>query len=172
MITIRKAVYDDLQEISRIDEEIFLDESHPQKIWSHFFFTGTILVAEERIMSDDNELIEVVIVGFTAYISMDQDSLFISPMCSEFMAINEIMELGHIASLGVLESHRCKGIGQTLITEVLSQFNKLPITLNVRVSNEKAINLYRKNEFHIYENKELNYYNNPSEDAYFMFRMF
>ena len=62
--------------------------------------------------------------------------------------------------------HRKKGIASKLMDKMLEE-NSNNITLEVRTTNEKAINLYKKNNFKIVSTRK-NYYGN--EDAYLMIR--
>ena len=62
--------------------------------------------------------------------------------------------------------HRKKGIASKLMDKMLEE-NSNNITLEVRTTNEKAINLYKKYNFKIVSTRK-NYYGN--EDAYLMIR--
>ncbi len=60
----------------------------------------------------------------------------------------KIARKGHIVSIAVLPEHRMKGIGTALMLQALKNmvlhYNCQETYLEVRVSNEKAINLYKK----------------------------
>ena len=62
--------------------------------------------------------------------------------------------------------HRKKGIASKLMDKMLEE-NSNNITLEVRTTNESAINLYKKYNFKIVATRK-NYYGN--EDAYLMIR--
>ena len=62
--------------------------------------------------------------------------------------------------------HRKKGIASKLMDKMLEE-NSNNITLEVRTTNESAINLYKKYNFKIVSTRK-NYYGN--EDAYLMIR--
>ncbi len=62
--------------------------------------------------------------------------------------------------------HRKKGIASKLMDKMLEE-NSNNITLEVRTTNESAINLYKKYNFKIASTRK-NYYGN--EDAYLMIR--
>ena len=73
----------------------------------------------------------------------------------------------HIMSIGVLEEFRRKSFG-SLFIEFIKKNYKSNITLYVQISNENAINFYKKNNF-IIEKKITNYYKTLEvKDAYLM----
>lgn len=76
----------------------------------------------------------------------------------------------HIVNLAVRKSHRNQGIGTYLINELIEMADKLDtssLTLEVRVSNSKAIKLYKRLGFK--EEKLIsNYYLDNKEDAVLM----
>ncbi len=75
-----------------------------------------------------------------------------------------------IASLGVIKSEQKKGYGQLLLKKVIELFGeKYNIDLDVRMSNKRAQNLYKKNGFEAKYLKE-NYYWQLKEDAIYMIR--
>lgn len=81
-----------------------------------------------------------------------------------------IIDEAHVTNIAVLSSYRGKKIGEGLLRHVIG-FAKLrgarSMSLEVRVSNQVAQNLYRKLGF---ENGGIrkNYYTNNSEDALVM----
>lgn len=73
----------------------------------------------------------------------------------------------HIMSIGVLEEFRRKSFG-SLFIEFIKENYKSDITLYVQITNENAINFYKKNNF-IIEKKITNYYKTLEvKDAYLM----
>jgi len=79
-----------------------------------------------------------------------------------------------ITTLGVAFNHQGKGLGQRLVNYALEYAleNKVSVmTLEVRISNTKAIHLYEKNGF---EKAALRkqYYSHPDEDAILMMKTF
>ncbi len=59
---------------------------------------------------------------------------------------------GHIVSLAVLEDHRGNGLGKSLIssaTEALKQKGCNEVYLEVRVTNDEAVSIYKKLGFKI-----------------------
>lgn len=80
-----------------------------------------------------------------------------------------IFDQATINKICVREDYRKKGIGNKLLKIAFDDFIKaqcIVVTLEVRVSNLKAINLYEKNGFKRVLTKE-NYYSD-GEDAFYM----
>jgi ribosomal-protein-alanine N-acetyltransferase len=77
---------------------------------------------------------------------------------------------GHVVSIAVLEPFRKRGIGKSLMEKSMNSmkedFKAEEVYLEVRISNEPAINLYKKLGFSII--KTLSYYYADGEDAYVM----
>ena len=87
-----------------------------------------------------------------------------------FIIFSPISPEAHILSISVRNEMQSKGIGTLLLKSMLDQckvMNYKKIFLEVRVSNEKAINFYEKFGF----SKDAirnNYYTDNSEDALLM----
>ena len=87
-----------------------------------------------------------------------------------FIIFSPISPEAHILSISVRNEMQSKGIGTMLLKSMLDQckvMNYKKIFLEVRVSNEKAINFYEKFGF----SKDAirnNYYTDNSEDALLM----
>jgi ribosomal-protein-alanine N-acetyltransferase len=76
----------------------------------------------------------------------------------------------HISTLAVHPQHRCQGVGEKLLLAMLDWAVSQGIqiaTLEVRVSNQTAIDLYKKQGF-VIEGKKAGYYRDNNEDAYLM----
>jgi ribosomal-protein-alanine N-acetyltransferase len=88
---------------------------------------------------------------------------------SEYVGYILCDHIGHIVSFAILESHRGKGFGKNLLAECHANLLKNKIkqsTLNVRVSNERAIKLYKSVNYSVAEtHKE---YYDDKENAYYM----
>lgn len=81
-----------------------------------------------------------------------------------------ILDESHITNIAVTEEERGKGTGRRLTEALLSYLSNLGAayaTLEVRVSNERAINLYKSLGF-ISVGKRKKYYEDNGEDAYIM----
>ena len=82
-----------------------------------------------------------------------------------------LIKKGHVVSIAVMPEHRGKGIGYTLMKEAMKnmeKYNAKECFLEVRVSNQPAINLYKKLGFQIV--KTIRHYYMDGEDAYLMAR--
>ncbi len=76
---------------------------------------------------------------------------------------------GHVVSIAVLDEHRRKGIGNTLVEESVKGIKLKKCDefyLEVRCSNTDAVRLYEKLGFVI--RQQLNVYYRDGEDAYLM----
>ena len=81
-----------------------------------------------------------------------------------------IIDEAHITNIAISESERGAGIGRGLIQALLQYLSNLGgayVTLEVRVSNERAIHLYKALGF-ISVGKRKKYYEDNGEDAYLM----
>ena len=87
-----------------------------------------------------------------------------------FIIFSPISPEAHILSISVRNEMQSKGIGTLLLKSMLDQckvMNYKKIFLEVRVSNEKAINFYEKFGFSKDAIRD-NYYTDNSEDALLM----
>lgn len=89
-----------------------------------------------------------------------------------YMGMWRIIDECHITNVAVLPEYRNKGIGSKLIEKMVeickcSEISQM--TLEVRVTNSPAINLYRKFGF-IPVGSRPNYYVKPIEDALIMWK--
>jgi len=81
-----------------------------------------------------------------------------------------ILDESHITTIAMRESHRGMGLGELLLSSLVlaaSEMGADRVTLEVRVSNDVAQNLYRKYGFH-QEGLRPRYYSDNNEDAYIM----
>lgn len=81
-----------------------------------------------------------------------------------------ILDESHITNIAVDEAYRSQGIGRKLtegLIQYLSNLGAAYATLEVRVSNEKAQNLYKSLGF-VTVGKRKKYYEDNQEDAYLM----
>lgn len=89
------------------------------------------------------------------------------------MGISKIAGEGYVTNVAVLPPFRRKGIGETLLRYVISgSKSELEfISLEVRVSNEAAVSLYKKLGFETVGMRK-RFYTNPVEDALIMTKRF
>ena len=77
---------------------------------------------------------------------------------------------GHITNIAVSPEHRRQGIGSAIVERLMQTAKEkemLGVTLEVRVSNEAAKNLYEKQGF-VVTGQRKKYYTDNNEDAYLM----
>lgn len=85
-----------------------------------------------------------------------------------------VLDEGYVTNIGVLPEYRRKGIGSKIVKELINfsiEKSLSFITLEVRVSNVAAIELYKSLEF-LAVGRRKNFYSNPQEDAFIMTRYF
>lgn len=81
---------------------------------------------------------------------------------------------GHITNIAVAEKYRGMGVGNALVQELIKKgesLDMLGITLEVRVSNQTALHIYKKNGF-VLSGVRKEYYEDNKEDAYIMWKYF
>ena len=84
-----------------------------------------------------------------------------------YVGSQSVLGWADMMNLAVDPSYRKKGIGRGLVNELIAKLkeNKVTcLTLEVRVSNESAISLYRSLGF-TQVGRRPGYYHNPKEDA-------
>ena len=83
-------------------------------------------------------------------------------VCGYLMVLDSI-DVYEILAIATVEEYRNKGIAQELLNKIKTK----DIFLEVRESNEKAINFYKKNNFKQISIRK-GYYSDPTEDAIIM----
>lgn len=81
---------------------------------------------------------------------------------------------GHITNIAVDKNYRGQGIGNALVQQLIKtgeELEMLGITLEVRVSNQTALHIYKKNGF-VLSGVRKEYYEDNKEDAYIMWKYF
>ena len=138
-VVIRPATLDDVESVSAIEARSFSNPWHPQTFRS-LISRGRahVLVAE----SADTRVVGYAILWW-------------------------VLDQGELANLAVAEDFRGMGVGSALLDRVLADAAANDVGslfLEVRVSNERALELYRSRGF-----KEVavrkDYYRTPREDA-------
>ena len=85
--------------------------------------------------------------------------------------LSGLIKKGHIVSVAVMPDNRRKGVGQALIntaTEGMRLYNAKQCYLEVRITNESAIGVYKKLGFEI--TRTIRSYYADGENAYVMSR--
>jgi len=149
--TLRKFVPDDLQTVMQINR-VCLPENYTDFFFVdlHQRFPETFTVAEE-----DGKV--------TGYI-----------MCRVEVGLSNygfggLIRKGHVVSIAVLPQSRRKGMASALINramEGMAYYKAKQFFLEVRVTNESGITLYKKLGFEI--TRTINGYYSDGEDAYVM----
>lgn len=141
MIIVREATPEDINDVYSIAYECF---NHP---WS-----ADMLLQEIR---KDRSIVVVAVV----------DEKIVG-----FASLAVMFDEGHITNVAVKESHRKRGIGSMMMDKLIALSEKFPLcmlTLEVRISNVDAINLYKSKGF-VIVGARANYYNDTNEDALIM----
>ena len=149
--TLRKFVSDDLQNVMQINR-VCLPENY-----SDFFFMDlhqrypeTFIVCEENGQIQGYIMCRIE-VGLSNY------------------GFSGLVRKGHIVSIAVLPQFRHKGVAQAIIKKALEgmdYYKAKQCFLEVRVTNEAGITLYKKLGFEV--TRTINGYYSDGEDAYVM----
>ncbi|MBQ8001546.1 MAG: ribosomal protein S18-alanine N-acetyltransferase [Ruminococcus sp.] len=140
-MTIQRLSQDHTKAIHRVEESCF------QSPWSE----NTI----EALLKSDNA---------QCFGCFENDTLV------GYIALEWVLDEGSLTNLAVLPSYRRRGIAEKLTEALLEEAIKKDlqfVTLEVRVSNTPASNLYRKMGFDEVGVRK-GYYSNPREDALLM----
>lgn len=89
-----------------------------------------------------------------------------------YIALEWVLDEGSLTDLAVLPQYRRRGLAEALTEELIKEAQRRNlqfVTLEVRVSNTPAVNLYKKLQFQEV-GKRPNYYSSPKEDALLMTR--
>jgi ribosomal-protein-alanine N-acetyltransferase len=148
---IRGAMMSDLDRVIEINLRS-LPEHYPRYFWEqHLIEWGRIFLVAE---------VGGEVVGYMMN-RIEEDEGFFK---------GDFVRRGHVVSIAVLEGYRRRGIGRALMIEGMSRmknlYNAQEVVLEVRVSNEPAINLYRSLGFKVV--RILKGYYLDGEDAYLM----
>jgi ribosomal-protein-alanine N-acetyltransferase len=85
------------------------------------------------------------------------------------IGLSGLVKKGHVVSVAVLPEHRRKGIGQALVTQAMEgmrKYNAKQCYLEVRVTNQEAVTLYKKLGFEVV--RTIHSYYADGEDALVM----
>lgn len=137
---IRRAEERDLAEIYRIEVESFKDPYPYGLLKAFLYHPGVYLVVEEE-----------KVIGYS-------------------IGIMRFENLGHIISIAIDKAYRGRGLGKKLLKETiegLMETGAKKIRIEVRESNDVAINLYKK--FGFMEKERIRGYYPDGESAIVMF---
>ncbi len=148
---LRKFLPDDLQSVMQINR-VCLPENYTDFFFMdlHQRFPETFIVAEENAIIAGYIMCRIE-VGLSNY------------------GFGGLLKKGHVVSIAVLPQFRRKGVAQAVINrslEGMQYYKAKQCFLEVRVTNDIAISLYKKLGFEI--TRTLNGYYSDGEDAYVM----
>ena len=153
--SIRKFNVNDLQGVTDINRSC-LPENYTDFFFTDLYrrFPDTFIVAEEdgQVVGYIMCRIEFGLAGF---------------------GLGGLIKKGHVVSVAVLPGHRRKGIGEALVSQALEGMklgNAKQSYLEVRVTNEEAIKLYKKLGYEI--TRTMHGYYADGEDAHVMTKKF
>ncbi len=149
--TLRKFVPDDLQGVMQVNR-VCLPENYTDFFFIdlHQRFPETFIVAE-----NDGKLLGYIMCRIEVGLSS--------------LGLGGLMRKGHVVSIAVIPQGRRRGLAQALINRALEGMRYYKAKqgfLEVRVTNEAAISLYKKLGFEI--SRTINGYYSDGEDAYVM----
>ena len=148
---LRKFKPDDLQDVMRINR-VCLPENYTDMFFIdlHERFPETFIVAEEK-----GELVGYIMSRIEVGLSN--------------FGLGGLVRKGHVVSLAVMPQARRKGVASALINaamEGMCNYKAKQIYLEVRVTNEAGVNLYKKVGLEI--TRTIPGYYSDGEDAYVM----
>lgn len=149
--TLRKFVPGDLQNVMQINR-VCLPENYTDFFFIdlHQRFPETFIVAEEN-----NKIIGYIMCRIEVGLSN--------------IGLGGLVRKGHVVSIAVMPGNRRKGVAQAVINRALEGMRYYKAKqgfLEVRVTNEAAISLYKKLGFEV--TRTLNGYYSDGENAYVM----
>lgn len=115
--------------------------------------------------------------SFLSELSKPSSHLFVATENDEvlgYAVLETVLDEGSLLIIAVDKNHRKKGIAKALISvleDVAKEKELSFITLEVRASNESAINLYHSQGFEKVAVRK-NYYSKPTEDAVLMTKFY
>ena len=148
---LRKFTPNDLQSVMQINRYCL-----PENYMDFFFmdlhqrFPETFIVAEE-----DGKIIGYIMCRIEVGLSN--------------FGLGGLIRKGHVVSIAVLPQGRRKGVANALITKAIESmihYKAKLAYLEVRVTNDPGVSLYKKRGFEV--DKTLNGYYSDGEDAYVM----
>ncbi len=150
---LRKFALSDLQMVMEINS-LCLPENYTDFFFVDLYrrFPETFIVAEE-----DSKVVGYIMCRVEVGLSS--------------IGLSGLIKKGHIVSVAVMPEHRKKGIGEALVSkgmEAMRVYNAKQCFLEVRVTNDPAVKLYRKLGFEV--TRTAHGYYADGEDAHVMSR--
>jgi len=153
MFKMRKFTMNDLGSVTRINQ-VCLPENYTDFFFVELYrkFSETFIVAEEN-----GEIVGYIMCRVEVGLSN--------------LGLSGLAKKGHIVSVAVMPEHRRRGIGGALVAKAMEgmrAYGAKQVYLEVRVTNEEAINLYKKLGLEV--TRTIHGYYADGEDAYVMGR--
>lgn len=126
---LRKFTMNDLASVTRINQ-VCLPENYTDFFFADLYrrFPETFIVAEES-----REIVGYIMCRIEVGLSN--------------IGLPGLVKKGHVVSVAVMPEHRRKGVGTALVTKAMEgmrRYGAKQFYLEVRVTNEEAISLYKK----------------------------
>ena len=105
--------------------------------------------------------------GFLPFLHRQQDSPLPAAPIIGFAGMWVQLDEAHVTIIGITPSHRGRGVGEFVFTNLIDEALRRGatwITLEVRVSNQRAQSLYSKYGFTV-QGTRRHYYSDDGEDA-------
>ncbi len=152
-LKLRKFTKDDLNEVMRINQ-VCLPENYTDFFFLDLYrrFPEAFIVAE-----DIGKVVGYIMCRIETGLSI--------------LDLGGLTKKGHIVSVAVMPQHRRKGMGEALVKKAMEGMRlhgAKQCYLEVRVTNQAAINLYKKLDFQI--TRTIHGYYADGESAYVMSR--
>jgi len=148
---LRKFTVDDLQTVMKINR-LCLPENYMDSFFIDLYrrFPETFIVAEEN-----GEVVGYIMCRMEVGLSS--------------IGLSGVIRKGHIVSIATMPEHRREGIAKAIITkmmEAMREYKAKQCYLEVRVTNDPAVNLYKKLGFEV--SRTVHGYYADGEDAHVM----
>jgi ribosomal-protein-alanine N-acetyltransferase len=108
--------------------------------------------------------------SFLPFLHRQQESPLPAAPIVGFAGMWVQLEEAHVTIIGITPSHRGRGVGEFVFTHLIDEAMRRGatwVTLEVRVSNQRAQSLYSKYGFTV-QGTRRHYYSDDGEDAYVM----
>jgi ribosomal-protein-alanine N-acetyltransferase len=148
---LRKFTVDDLQAVMKINR-LCLPENYMDSFFIDLYrrFPETFVIAEEN-----GEVVGYIMCRMEVGLSS--------------IGLGGVIRKSHIVSIATLPEHRREGIANAIITktmEAMREYKAKQCYLEVRLTNDPAVNLYKKLGFEV--TRTIHGYYADGEDAYVM----
>jgi ribosomal protein S18 acetylase RimI-like enzyme len=159
-MNIRKATIDDIDILIKLDIQCFNTSAYDYNTWVYFFSICKIYVCT----LSDKTITGVIVTS----IVNDNSKIQMSIGEKSFYDYYKLNSFKVIVSICVDEKYRKKGVGSLLLKHVIKKSNGY-LVLSVRENHEQSINFYLKNKFKLSKFININYYDNPQDNAVIMY---